>query len=75
MEHLIDLAWINLDRPALRREDDVSPDTGTAQRKVHRIVNQVRDHHSLPHGFAPAREGEELARQLGGTPTGVFGGR
>jgi hypothetical protein len=75
MEDLMDLAGINLDRPELRREKDVTPDIGTAQRKVYRIMNQIRDYHSLPHGGASAREGEELARQLSGTPTGVFGGR
>ena len=75
MEDLMNLARINLDRPELRREDDVTPDIGTAQRKVHRIVNELRDRHCPPHGCTPLREGEELVRQLGGTPAGVFGGR
>jgi hypothetical protein len=74
MEDLLNLVGINLDRPELRREEDVAPDIGTAQRKVHRVVHQVRDRHGSPHGCAPSREGEELASQLGGTPTGVFGG-
>ena len=71
----MDLTGINLDRPEMRREGEVDPDIGAAQRKVNRIANQVRDRSSPPNGRAPLREGEKLVRQLGSTPAGVFGDR